>query len=72
MSSFEFNAENFRDPKLPAGLRVIDIEATPATDESLDGYGYLVHDPNDFTVEKKTFEIVKWPVSGWRLLDPGL
>ena len=31
---------------------------------------YVVHSPEDFTVEKRTFEIVKWPVQGWRQLDP--
>lgn len=67
---FIFSAENFRDPKLPAGLRILELEAAVATEESLQGYGSIVHDPNDFTVEKKSFEIVKWPVSGWRSLDP--
>merc|ERR1719326_849853 len=33
--------------------------------------GFVVTDPEDFTVEKGTFEIVPWPVQGWRPLDPG-
>lgn len=30
----------------------------------------LVDDPDDFTCEKKTFEIVPWPTLGFRKLDP--
>ena len=40
-------------------------------DESLKGFGKIVHHPDEFTVEKKNFEITPWPVSGWRQLDPG-
>jgi hypothetical protein len=68
--SFVFTAENFRDPQLPANLCILEVVAVPATVESLQGYGYLVEDPEEFTTEKKTFEIVKWPVAGWRQLDP--
>lgn len=62
-------------PEAEAGkeplLRIVDcpvVEVTSSAD--LEGYGFLVDDPEDFTCEKKTFEIVKWPVSGWRQLDP--
>ena len=70
MSSFVFNSENFQDPQLPAGLRILELVPEQATEESLTGFGRLVHDIDDFTTDKKTFEIVKWPVSGWRQLDP--
>lgn len=68
---FIFSEENFRAPDLPAGLQVLDVKLEEGTDESLKGLGRLVHDPDDFTVEKKTFEIVPWPCKGWRTLDPG-
>lgn len=70
MSGFEFSAENLKNPKLPPDLRILELEGVPATEESLQGYGYIVNDPEDFTVAKRTFEIVKWPVSGWRQMDP--
>ena len=65
-----FTSENFQNPELPSGLDVVDVPLTLATPESLDGYGYVIDDADDFTVEKGTFEIVPWPVSGWRKLDP--
>jgi hypothetical protein len=70
-SSFVFTPDNFTDPKLPSGLTVIDAPLTLATEESLAGYGRLVNSADEFTVEKKNFEIIPWPVSGWRELDPG-
>ena len=70
-SSFVFNPENFSNPNLPKNLNVIDVPVTLATDESLKGFGKIVHHPDEFTVEKKNFEITPWPVSGWRQLDPG-
>ena len=68
---FVFTAENFRNPELPSGLDIVDVPLVEATKESLEGYGVIVEDPEDFTVEKGTFEIVPWPVQGWRKLDPG-
>ena len=32
----------------------------------LEGYGCLIDSLDDMTTENKRFEIVKWPVSGWR------
>ena len=46
---------------------VTDLAAHP---EALEGHGRLVDDPADFRAEDRTFEIVKWPVQGWRQLDP--
>eukprot|EP00435_Cladocopium_sp_Y103_P031519 s591_g8.t1 len=69
--SFIFSPENFRRPDLPKGLKVRDIVPEVASDDTLAGLGRLVHDPEDFTVAGKTFEITKWPQLGWRPLDPG-
>merc|ERR1719334_2607652 len=70
-AKFVFTPENFRNPKLPSGLNIIDVPLVEATDEVLEGYGAIVHNPDEFTVEKGTFEIVPWPTQGWRKLDPG-
>jgi len=67
---FVFTEENFRNPKLPLGLEVLDIPLVEATDQNLEGFGKIIDNPDDWTVEKKTFEIVAWPVQGWRPLDP--
>lgn len=37
-----------------------------ATDETLEGYGCLVDDPQSFQIE-----IVRWPAQGWRPVDEG-
>ena len=58
---FVFTAENFRNPDLPCGLHIVDVPLVEATKESLEGYGVIVEDPEDFTVEKGTFEIVANP-----------
>jgi hypothetical protein len=68
---FAFTPENFIDPKLPHGLSIVDVAVTLATDESLKGYGYLVRYQDEYTTEKKNFEIKQWPKPGWRELDPG-
>ena len=66
---FVFSPENFQNPELPDNLRVVDVPVCEANEESLDGFGKLVHDPNDF-VTGNGFEIVTWPHTGWRPLDP--
>jgi hypothetical protein len=45
---------------------VQDVPLVVASDEALAGLGAIVHDGHDYPVE-----IVPWPVSGWRALDPG-
>lgn len=81
--SFEFTPENFRNP-LPhmlarsrekfgvnSAINIIDIPVVKVrSNTDLEGYGFLVNDPSEFTAEDKTFEIKKWPVAGWRQLDP--
>jgi ureidoglycolate lyase/seryl-tRNA synthetase len=69
--SFVFTPESFPAPTLPANLTIIDVKLEPATNESLKGLGGIVDDPNEFTTEKKTFEVAKWPLQGWRQLDLG-
>jgi len=49
-------------PSLP----LITVPLIKATDDSVQGYGCLVDDPDRFKVE-----IVQWPVQGWRPLDEG-
>jgi ureidoglycolate lyase len=68
--AFVFTSENFQAPNLEKGLKVIDVPVVEATTQSLSGYGHLVRSPDDFTTATKTFEIVRWPTSGWRKLDP--
>eukprot|EP00434_Breviolum_minutum_P006545 symbB.v1.2.005778.t1/scaffold289.1/size287290/23 len=70
-AAFVFSPENFRRPDLPKGLNVLDIDPQVASDSTLAGLGRLVHNPEDFTVAEKTFEITPWPQPGWRPLDPG-
>jgi len=69
--AYVFSHENFRAPKLPAGLAVRDVQREVATDEALKGLGVVVHNPDDFTVARRTFEIERWPQPDWRPLDPG-
>lgn len=69
--AYTFTKENFSRPKLPLGLKQVAVPVLEATPENLEGYGYLFTDPNEFTTDKKTFEIKQWPHNGWRKLDPG-
>lgn len=48
-------------PSLP----LHDVPLIHATNETLEGYGYLVDSPDDCQVE-----IVRWPAQGWRPVDP--
>ena len=68
---FVFTGENFRSPNLKKVRNIVELPVIDVNDNSdLEGYGYLVDDINSFTVESGNFEIVKWPTSGWRKLDP--
>jgi ureidoglycolate lyase len=49
-------------PSLP----VVSVPLIEATDESVNGYGYLVDDPAGCEIE-----IVQWPAQGWRSIDEG-
>ncbi len=59
-------AAEYLDPELPDGLGVHDVPLVAATDETLRGLGAIVDDPHGYPVE-----IIPWPVSGRRALDPG-
>jgi ureidoglycolate lyase len=61
----------YQSPQIPSAVDVHDVPIVKATDEALKGYGRLVDDPRNFTVEDGSFEIVPWPHAGWRSLDPG-
>ena len=68
---FIFTSENFRAPNLKKANNIVELPIVEVKEnKDLDGYGYLVDNLNDFTVESGKFEIVKWPTSGWRSLDP--
>ena len=68
--SFVFTSENFSKPPLPSKPQVINVPLYPATKENLKGFGHLVHSADEFKTEKGNFEIVSWPLNGWRTLDP--
>ena len=70
-SDFVFTKENFSNPSLPRGLQVVDVPLELATDQSLKGYGRIIHSKDEISVSNGNFEIKPWPVQGWRKLDPG-
>ena len=39
MTDFVFSEENFRAPKLPSNLNIVDVPLVLATDENLKGFG---------------------------------
>ena len=63
--------QTYKSPAIPAAVEVHEVPIVRATEKSLSGYGCLVEDPQSFTVENGSFEIVPWPHAGWRSLDPG-
>ena len=63
--------QTYQSPQIPSAVDVHEVPIVKASDESLMGYGRLVDDPQNFTVENGSFEIVPWPHAGWRSLDPG-
>ena len=58
--------ETYVAPQLPDALRIVRVPVVRATDESLRGFGKLVASPRGHAIE-----IVSWPMTGWRALDPG-
>lgn len=57
---------DYLNPGLPANLKRLKIPRIIATAESLTGYGQLVlKEPEQFPIE-----IVRWPATGWRPVDP--
>lgn len=57
-------APDYLNPALPDGLRRVRMPLVDASDATLAGYGRLVDDPQECTVE-----IVRWPAQGWRPVD---
>jgi len=49
--------EKYCNPELCKGLSSYRVPIKLATNENLKGLGCIVDDPEDFTVEKGTFEI---------------
>ena len=56
---------DYLNPKIPPGLRIVDVPLVRATDGSIKGYGEIARARNH------RVEIVTWPARGWRQLDAG-
>ncbi len=56
---------DYLNPKVPAGLRLVEVPLVRATDRSIEGYGDIARDRNH------PIEIVPWPLKGRRKLDAG-
>ncbi|MBX2880729.1 MAG: ureidoglycolate lyase [Granulosicoccus sp.] len=61
-SSPEYLFDSRDKPELP----LFEVPVIEATNQSLEGYGYLVDDPEECEIE-----IVTWPAQGWRPVDEG-
>lgn len=57
---------DYLSPDVPDRLPSYEIPLIKATDKSLQGYGCLVADPDNFEIE-----IRQWPAQGWRPIDAG-
>jgi ureidoglycolate lyase len=57
---------DYLNPEVPSQLPWHDVPLIKASAETLQGYGYLVDDPDNFNIE-----IVRWPAEGWRPVDAG-
>ncbi|MEX3011399.1 ureidoglycolate lyase [Hoeflea sp. TYP-13] len=61
------NAPNYMfEPKEKPSLGLHKVPLIEATDETVEGYGFLVDNPEEFEIE-----IVRWPAQGWRPIDEG-
>ena len=58
------NAPDYLNPGIKKGLPSVQMPLVKATQDTLDGYGCLVDDPDKFEIE-----IVRWPAAGWRVID---
>ncbi len=54
------------NPSDKPSLPLHDVPLIEATEESVEGYGKLVNDPDAFEIE-----ITRWPAQGWRPVDEG-
>jgi hypothetical protein len=66
LSSETAKSPDFLNPQIPAELPQLDMPVIVASDETLEGYGCLVEDHENFPIE-----IVTWPVAGPRKVDEG-
>ena len=57
---------DYLNPDVPAQLPWHDVPLIRADRHSVEGYGCLVDNYNDFNIE-----IVRWPAQGWRPVDAG-
>ncbi|MFM0430600.1 ureidoglycolate lyase [Paraburkholderia aspalathi] len=57
---------DYLNPALPSGLRRVPMPVVDATPETLTGFGKLVANPSECSIE-----IVQWPALGTRSIDPG-
>jgi ureidoglycolate lyase len=57
---------DYMNPSVPDELPIVEMPLFRATEQSLRGYGTIVTDPDNHTVE-----IVTWPQQGSRPIDPG-
>ena len=57
---------DYLSPDVPERLPWHDVPMIRADADSLEGYGCLVDDAEDFDIE-----IVQWPAQGWRPVDAG-
>src|SRR3954471_11642807 len=53
---------DYLNPKVPAGLRLVDVPLVRATEDSIKGYGEIAHGRDHH------IEIVRWPLAVWRRL----
>jgi hypothetical protein len=58
-------AIDYLNPNLPPGLNRVLMKVVTATPQALEGYGFLVDDPDQCRLE-----IVRWPAQGTRPVDP--
>jgi hypothetical protein len=58
------NAPDYLNPNVARGMRRVVMPVVDATDANLAGYGCLVGDPKE-----RTIEIVRWRARGWRPVD---
>ena len=58
-------APDYLNPNLPTNLRTVRMPVVVATNEALCGFGFLVDDPKSVKIE-----IVRWPSTGRRPVDP--
>lgn len=55
---------DYLNPQIRGNLERVSIPLIEATNETLEGYGFLFDDPQELKIE-----IVRWPAQGWRGVD---